>query len=134
MRRKDSNGRKDHHVNAEEQVSRLQTTFPRPPVRWGIYRIPFVFLRVPMLTSERITQLEPALEAMQLLAPMERVNAVRPLWRAMPEAKRAELLAVNVDTLRETAKQVAETAMKHAGKATRPVALRSFRVVHSLMR
>ena len=137
MRRKDSNGRKDHHVNVEEQVRRPQTTIPRPPVYWGRYRIPFVFCTRPDASHRNITQLEPALEAMLLLAPMERVNAVRPLWRAMPGAKRAELLAVNVDTLRETAKQVADTAMKHAGKATRLYAsldLQSVRVVRSLMR
>ena len=79
-------------------------------------RFPQDFSEADGLKFPILPQLELALEALLLLPPMERVDAVRPLWKSMTQDKRAELLAVDVETLRETAKQVAKTAVLHAGK------------------
>jgi len=53
-----------------------------------------------------------------LLNPQERVGAVRPMWEQRGHADRVELLTVELDSLRQQAKQHAEKARANAGESS----------------
>jgi hypothetical protein len=44
------------------------------------------------------------------LPPQERVDAVRPLWESLSQNERVAMLTIDVETLREKAREVTELA------------------------